>query len=329
MEQHISAADIEKFGYCPLSWWLSWKDGLTDLDNLKDGQIKHNDIAEKVIKAKKLELNAITMERIVLWFAVIATLISISGIELLPNPNKPDISAIMIAISLIWVLAAVIILRLSFLNPVKDKLVQYEKLIIVFAIVAAIMAVNAVIFLEIDERLAITLEAIALVWLIAASYSLQRSLSFSHAARKLKEELNIKGKIEYVDTDHSELLVSAKYGISGRPDYVMMAEGTIIPVEEKTGRIPRGPLFSHILQVGAYCLLLEEKSGKPVPYGILKYGTDQHIIEFDDMLRKTLLQKITEMKNIANGKQPAHRNHNRPSKCKGCSRREICPEKLE
>jgi len=328
VETQISAADIEKFGYCPLSWWLSWKDNLSETEDLKAGQIKHGDIAESVNEAKKLELNAVTMERLVLWFAIIATIVAIFGLDLLPFENKPNISVIMLVVSLIWILAAATILRLSFKTPVKDKLLQYEKLIIAFAIVAVIVAVNAVVFLGIDERLAFTLEIISLIWLIAASYFLQRSLSFSHAARKLKRELNIKGKIEYVDIDHSELLVSEKYGISGRPDYVLMAEGAVIPVEEKTGRIPRGPLFSHILQVGAYCLLLEEKTGKNVPYGILKYGTDQHIIEFDEMLRKTLMQKVIEMKNIVDGIQPAHRNHNRPSKCTGCSRHDICPERL-
>ena len=39
----------------------------------------------------------------------------------------------------------------------------------------------------------------------------------------------------------------AVYGISGRPDYVLLVEGLPIPVEEKTGRVPKGPLFSALL----------------------------------------------------------------------------------
>ena len=323
----ISAADIEKYGYCPLSWWLSWKDNRGGEEALKEGQTKHDGIAKSVSEVRKLELRARTMEKIVFWCAIIATFIAILGIDLLPFQEKPKYSSIMIAISLIWILAAVIFLRSAFKTPAKMAALQYEKIIIIFAIIAVVVAVNAVVFLQISESFAQLLEAASLAWLIAASFFLQRSLIFSDMAKMLKKELHIKGAVEYVDFGESELLVSNKYGISGRPDYVLMVNNVPIPVEEKTGRIPRGPLFSHILQVGAYCLILEEKTGKSVPYGILKYGVDQHIIEYDESLKRTVLQKIGEMREIANGKS-AHRNHNRPNKCMGCSRREFCPEKL-
>lgn len=327
MVEHISAADIEKFGYCPLSWWLSWTENPSEEGGLQEGQLKHDDIATSVSEVKKLEGKALTTERIVLWCAVIATIVAIFGIDLLPFADKPGISSIMAVVSLIWILAAVVFLRSAFKTPVKKASLQYEKLILVFAIVAVVVALNAVVFLGINETLAHWLEATSLVWLIAASFFLQRSLTFSEAARSLKKELHIKGSVEYIDLDGSELMISNKFGVTGRPDYVLMVEGIPIPVEEKTGRVPKGPLFSHILQVATYCLLLEEKTGKTIPYGILKYGTDQHVIEFDESLRKTLIGKIEEMREIADGK-PAHRNHNRPNKCLGCSRREICPEKL-
>jgi len=306
----ISAADIEKYGYCPLSWWLSWKDNRGGEEALKEGQAKHNGIAKSVSEVRKLELRARTMEKIVFWCAIIATFIAILGIDLLPFQEKPKYSSIMIAISLIWILAAVIFLRSAFKTPVKMAALQYEKIIIIFAIIAVVVALNAVVFLQISESYAQLLEAASLAWLIAASFFLQRSLIFSDMAKMLKKELHIKGAVEYVDFGESELLVSNKYGISGRPDYVLMVNN-----------VP------HILQVGAYCLLLEEKTGKSVPYGILKYGVDQHIIEYDESLKRTILQKIGEMRDIANGKS-AHRNHNRPNKCVGCSRREFCPEKL-
>jgi len=323
----ISAADIEKYGYCPLSWWLSWKDNRGGKEALKDGQTKHEGIAKSVSEVRKLELSARTMEKIVFWCAVIATIIAIFGVDLLPFQEKPKLSAIMIAISLIWILAAVLFLRGAFRTPAKVATLQYEKLIIIFAIIAVVMAINAVVFLQISESFAQLLEAVSLAWLIVASFFLNRSLTYADLARALKKELNIKGVVEYVDFGDSELLVSEKYGVSGRPDYVLMVDGVPIPVEEKTGRVPRGPLFSHILQVATYCLLMEEKTGKPIPYGILRYGMDQHIIEYDDIVKRTILQKIGEMREIADGK-PAHRNHNRPNKCTNCSRRENCPERL-
>lgn len=323
----ISAADIEKFGYCPLSWTLSWTESQNVRGELEDGRHKHEDIAHSVSEAGKLERRAVTMDKIVLWCALIATVVAYFGIDLLPFTDKPSVSGIMVVISLIWILAALFFLRTAFKTPAKGTRLQYERLILLFALVAVVIALNAMLFLWVSENLAEWLEAAALIWLVAASFFLQRSLTFSQAARNLKKELHIKGNIEYVDLDGSKLLTSERYGISGRPDYVLLVEGSPIPVEEKTGRIPKGPLFSHILQVATYCLLLEEKTGKNVPYGILKYGAYQHVIEFDEGLKKTLFQKIQEMREIADGK-PAHRNHNRPNKCAGCSRREGCPERL-
>jgi CRISPR-associated exonuclease Cas4 len=323
----ISAADIEKFGYCPLSWRLSWAENSGASASLEDGKQKHEDIAHSVSKVKNLERRALTMEKIVLWCALIATVVAYLGIDLLPFTDKPSVSMIMVVISLIWILAALFFLRTAFKTPVKGTRLQYERIILIFALVAVVIAMNAMLFLWVSEDVAQMFEAAALLFLIIACFFLQSSLTFSLAARNLKKELHIKGNIEYVDLDGSKLLTSEKYGISGRPDYVLLVEDSPIPVEEKTGRVPKGPLFSHILQVATYCLLLEEKTGKNVPYGILKYGAYQHVIEFDEGLKKTLVQKIQEMREIADGK-PAHRNHNRPNKCAGCSRKGICPERL-
>lgn len=326
--QYISAADIEKFGYCPLSWVLSWEEEQRSDNRLKGGKEEHEKIAKSVSKAKKLEIKALTSEKLVLWYAIIATIIAVLGVDLLPFEAQSYISSILIVISLIWILAALFFLNMAFRTPVKDKILDYEKIVLLFAVVAVIIAINAVVFIEISEEWAILLEVISLIWLMAASFFLQRSLIFSNAARGLKEELQISGTIEYVDLDDSELLRSEKFGISGRPDYIVQTEDYRIPVEEKTGRVPRGPLFSHILQVAAYCLLLSETQGKDVPYGILKYGNDQHIVEYDSGLKNTLLHKIEDMRSIAKGNKPAHRNHNRASKCAGCSRRFACPERL-
>lgn len=328
MVDYISAADIEKFGYCPLSWFLSWKETTeSDSQQLK-GQKAHENITRNVNKAKGLELKAVISQKLVIIYAIIATIVATVGISLLPFENKPNISHIMIVVSLIWILAALFFLNLSYRTPVKDNIIQYEKIVLIFAIVATLVAAYSVLFTEINEDLALVMMILSLVWLMAASFFLNRTLTFSFAAKKLKDELNIEGEIKYVDMGDSDLMRSEEHGISGRPDYVLVVEGYQIPVEEKTGRSPRGPLFSHILQVAAYCLLLEESTGRHVPYGILKYGPNQqHIIEFDDTLRRMLLEKVLEMRSVIDGK-PVHRNHKRVNKCTNCSRQQICPESL-
>ncbi len=139
----------------------------------------------------------------------------------------------------------------------------------------------------------------------------------------------MKGDLVYIDSaaEKPKLFVSKLHGLSGRPDAVVMDGDHHIPVEIKTGRVPRGPLFSHILQVVAYCVLLEEEYGKAPPYGVIRYGETNYEIEYNDDQKKLLLQKLAEMRaSIAKGE--AHRNHTRPGKCVHCSRRGVCPERL-
>ena len=133
----------------------------------------------------------------------------------------------------------------------------------------------------------------------------------------------------YIDSaaERPKLFVSKKHGLSGRPDAVVMDGEHHIPVELKTGRVPRGPLFSHILQVVAYCVLLEDEYGRAPPYGIIRYGETAFEIEYNEDQKKLLLQKLAEMR-LAITKGEAHRNHSRPGKCIHCSRRAGCPERL-
>jgi CRISPR-associated exonuclease Cas4 len=155
-------------------------------------------------------------------------------------------------------------------------------------------------------------------------------LRFSKLTSLLKQRHGIgEGSIEYVDTldEDTDVLYSEKYGLRGKPDYVIKRGNYLIPVEVKTGRVPRGPLFSHILQLAAYCLLIEEENDLAPPYGIIRYSNVQHEIDYTEDLKTILTSKLEEMKNIIRTGE-AHRNHNRPNKCKGCSRRSMCPEKL-
>jgi CRISPR-associated exonuclease Cas4 len=214
---------------------------------------------------------------------------------------------------------------------------DYERAVIWFAAIAMILALNAIImnFSKSMEELYGTLiahifEIVALIWLLGASFFLFMVSRYSRVLARLRNLHGIeKSTIEYVDApdEGSELLYSEKLGLRGRPDYILKNNGNLVPVEAKTGRIPRGPLFSHILQLAAYCLLIEENYKKAPPYGIIKYSEVQHKIDYTDELRSTLISKLENMRKIqASGE--AHRNHKRPAKCKGCSRREECPEKL-
>ncbi len=322
----ISAGDLEKYSYCPLSWWQS-SEHEGEGDELVKGIKEHELLGKSLWKIEATETSARQSEKLVFWWAVVATIVAIIGLEVLPFKEATEISEVLGAVALIWILAASYFLYKATRTNLHSTVVNYERIITVFAIVAVIVAANAVAFSIADLRLAASLEAVAIAWLMGASFFMYKTLRSTNIIDSLRKEFRVKGKIEYVDMAGAKAFKSEKYGLIGRPDYVIKLEDKLIPVEEKKGRTPQGPLFSHILQIAAYCLLIEEEIGKAPPYGLLKYPQHEHEIEYNEDLKKVLLQKLEEMREtIRSGK--AHRNHNRPGKCANCSRKDSCPEKL-
>ena len=322
----ISAGDLEKYSYCPLSWWLSTEfEG--ENDALTQGIKEHEELGKSLWRIDSNEKTAQQAEKLVFWWAIAATLCAIVGLELLPYKHADKLSQILGVVALIWVLAASFFLYKSSRSTIDSNVVEYERIVLIFGIMAALLAINAVVFLVSNVRLAQALEFTAVLWLVGATYFLYRSMRSTGIIEALRKEYRVKGKLEYIDVDKSKVFKSERYGLSGRPDYIIKGDVGLIPVEEKKGRTPRGPLFSHILQVAAYCLLIEETTGTAPHYGILKYPEHEHEIEYDEDLKKVLLDKLAEMRRLIET-EDVHRNHNRPGKCLSCSRRLVCPERL-
>jgi len=323
---YISAGDLEKYSYCPLSWWLSREhDPLNE--PLAKGIDEHHKLGELLWKIDAREKVARESERLVFWYAVVATIMAVIGLEMLPFEDAVTVSEILGAVALIWVLAAAFFLYRASRSTLQSKTVDYERIILVFAIVAVVIALNAVAFLQTNEDMALVMESLAVLWLVGASFFLYRSLMSTNISNSLREEFRIKGEIEYIDMDHAEVFRSQKYGLSGRPDYIMKLGDSLVPVEEKKGRTPQGPLFSHILQVAAYCLLIEDTKGTTPPYGLLKYPGREDQIEYNEDLKNLLVDKLEEMRQIMKTGE-VHRNHKRPGKCRYCSKKSVCPEKI-
>jgi CRISPR-associated exonuclease Cas4 len=322
----ISASDLERFGYCPLSWWLGLQSDVTS-DALEQGEVQHEIVSNNLSNILEEEKKARSWERWILIFSAVATVLGLLGLSLLGFVDAAGVSAILAVLAIIWIVAALYLLFRSASLKDKKKTASNEQIIVGFAIVAMIIALNAVTVLQFHPDLARLMEVSALVLLIVASFAMYRSLASSQRAKRKREEGAIEGDIRYVGRETSRLLKSERYGLTGRPDYILERGGEIIPVEVKSGRKPKGPLFSHVLQVAAYCLLLEEEGNK-VSHGILRYGDMEHEVEFDAELRSILLGKLKEMRRLRSSGD-VHRNHHRPGKCHSCSRREMCPERLE
>ncbi|MFQ6107041.1 MAG: PD-(D/E)XK nuclease family protein [Thermoplasmata archaeon] len=326
-EGAFSASELEKYGYCPLSWWLSEKD--SEEEDLSEGERRHAEIASEISKIRSREGRAKESETAVLYFAIAATFISILGVTLLQRVE--DIGKILVVISLIWLLAASYFLYMAeTLATDEDRLIS-ERVVLVFAMIATMIAIYSVSLTILqDVILSQILQVISLGWLMGASFFLYRSLRHIEIARVKRSEYRVrKGDIEFIDDERigPKMFVSSKYGLRGRPDYVVLEGEHHIPVEIKTGRTPRGPLFSHVLQTAAYCVLLEEEYGNPPPFGILRYGDAEHEIDYTADLKQLVLSKLGEMRE-ARRTGIVHRNHSRKMKCAKCSRRNVCPERL-
>jgi CRISPR-associated exonuclease Cas4 len=321
----VSASALERFGYCPLSWWLALRSEVTSKE-LVEGEKEHSAVADDLVDIVEKERTARGWERIVLAFSIVATVLAMIGISLMTHDNSQQLSMVLGSISIVWIVAALFLLLRSASVKDKKERSRTQQIVAGFAIVAMVIALNAVTILDVNPELAVVLEIIALLWLIAASLALYVSIRSGRMAREIREKRAIQGEIKYVDNGEPRMLRSERLGLQGRPDYILEIEGEMVPVELKSGRTPKGPLFSHILQVAAYCVLLEEE-GQKVTHGILRYEEAEHEIEYNQDLRIMVLSKLDDMRALMKSGD-VHRNHHRPGKCRSCSRREGCPERL-
>lgn len=146
------------------------------------------------------------------------------------------------------------------------------------------------------------------------------------------------GAIVYSDTgarrDLNEPLRSRRLGLVGKPDYLLeRTEGgrrgkrVIIPVEVKSGRAHAQPHAGHVLQVGAYCLLVEEVYGVTPAYGLLRYADGTHPVPLTPALRAEVLETAAAIR-AARRAPTVARSHNAPERCRGCTLRASCGEAL-
>lgn len=279
----ISAGDLEKFGYCPLAWWLSEEEPrkaptqvALEADSkrqLEEGHKKHVEEGETLKEIRQDEGVVVESEMYIWRFSAIGTGIAIFGFALTAYGLEGwPLALIPMAISLVWIFTAVLLFQLG--------------------------------------------------------------LRYRARARAQREAIKATaGDVVYVGEgktiDEDPALFSHRLGLVGAPDSIVERDGTYIPVELKTGRAPKGPFFSHVLQVIAYCALVEEKYGKAPSFGIVKYGSAAEFeVEYGEE-QKQLLQNMLGKMRDAMETEDVHRNHDRPGKCANCSRREGCPERLD
>jgi CRISPR-associated exonuclease Cas4 len=114
----------------------------------------------------------------------------------------------------------------------------------------------------------------------------------------------------------SVTLRSKRLGLVGRPDHLLRCGRHLIPVEQKPQS--RHPHPSHVMQIAAQCLLVQEVYGVRPPYGVLVLagGVQEHV-PFSEEVERRLLVTMTRMRALIEvDAEPGARWNS--GKCRAC-----------
>lgn len=167
---------------------------------------------------------------------------------------------------------------------------------------------------------------------IAAVLTLALGLALIWAGRRVRARTGLPtGELIYSDTgmreEVTEPLISRRHGLVGRPDYLMRSgkEGrhAILPVEVKSRRTPAQPLESHVLQLGVYCLLVEDHYKSRPTHGLIRYSDSTVPVPFTHDLRAKVLETASAIRQARTAPN-VRRQHNDPARCRRCPYRQAC-----
>ncbi len=138
-------------------------------------------------------------------------------------------------------------------------------------------------------------------------------------------------RVIYADTSKwnktEKPLFDAKLNLTGKPDYLTLHRGKVVPVEVKSNRHVSEPYPSHVIQLVAYCYLVEHTYGKRPPYGILHYPHKSFTIAYTPSQAARLIALLDEVRSLENHAD-VPRSHNSKERCRSCGYREICDARL-
>lgn len=152
--------------------------------------------------------------------------------------------------------------------------------------------------------------------LIASGIIIIAGLLFLWLLHKERHKLGILGtsEVTYADSQKlpATLLQAESIPLVGKSDYLIKKDGAILPVELKTGRTPKTPYPGHVMQLMAYCYLIEETYDKRPPGGILKYPEKEFKIAYTKEAQRSVqlvVQEILEEKQSNKEYHCKHKEH--------------------
>jgi CRISPR-associated exonuclease Cas4 len=172
--------------------------------------------------------------------------------------------------------------------------------------------------------LGLLLLTIALLILVRNEHIYQRQRLLDERRRVLGLP---SGDLVYEDADgQGEILYSDQASLLGKPDYIIkLSNGQLVPIELKLSvQNVTTPHSNHVIQVAAYCLILEDYSEVPPTHGILRYADRDFTIDYTPTLRKKVLRLLSEMEDY-NEKRHPQLARQKVTKCRACTFQPICP----
>lgn len=122
-------------------------------------------------------------------------------------------------------------------------------------------------------------------------------------------------------------LISRRYGLVGKPDYLLETRAGVVPVEVKPSRRATTPYESDLMQLAAYCLLVEETTGRAPQYGLLRYADDTFRLPYTSAVRSALLELLEELR-ADRAADDVARSHQQAARCRGCGFNAMCDDRL-
>jgi CRISPR-associated exonuclease Cas4 len=139
-----------------------------------------------------------------------------------------------------------------------------------------------------------------------------------------------RGRVIYIDSKQlsraPETLYDPNSRLTGRPDYLIQDRRMTIPVEVKSMMAPQRPHEAYVLQLAAYCRLVEATFGPRPSHGIIRYRDRSFRVNYTRALRQNLFNTLDSMRR-AEASVP-NRSHNHPARCQACGYQSYCDQSL-
>ena len=371
----VSASDLERHTYCPVSWQLSKAGVSGEGEAIEKGMLAHDQIHEKMQEFKRSEDRA-SRELLIWswWITVLCALSADSAAFFFVNEGAiseafiQDMGRYLVMLAVVWLVLAIMLISLPWrrwlgrpfglAQPpiIGSSGLKSEEIAspfefgnnneneggfgkggvtearLLLASIAVALHGLAIYGAKNRTILTFSLIVVTLAWLLFSAWQLHRVLISGLEADGARDDAGMskKGILAYSDDagESAALLVDEEIGIRGRPDQIVKIDNQFIPVEQKTGKIPREPHDSHRMQLLAYLHLVSNTTGTMPDYGILRYGGDAlFTVPWNESEKENLATSIQEVQRLM-VEGGAKRNHERVGKCRNCSRRKMCPQSL-